>query len=73
MMGSGDYIDWYCSGIRNDVDEMIKESWSDEERQRYNTQYQHYVGEGCVTAEIRADLERIGWIVRPGGDWENFE
>ena len=73
MMGSGDYIDWYCSGIRNDVDEMVKEGWSDEERQRYNKQYQHYVGEGCVTAEIRADLERLGWIVRPGGDWENFE
>lgn len=73
MMGSGDYIDWYCSGIRNDIDDTVKEGWSDEERQRYNNQYQHYVGEGCITAEIRADLEQIGWVVRPGGDWEKFE
>lgn len=40
----GDYIDWYCSGIR----------WSDENG---------YVSEGTVTAEIREDLLKLGWVV----------
>lgn len=31
------------------------------------------VGEGCVTDEIREDLQRLGWAVAPGGDWEYFE
>lgn len=31
------------------------------------------VGEGCITEEIREDLQRLGWAVAPGGDWENFE
>ena len=32
----------------------------------------NYVGEGCITDEIRTDLQRLGWAVAPGGDWENF-
>lgn len=31
-----------------------------------------FVPEGCVTNEIRSDLKKIGWILSPGGDWENF-
>jgi hypothetical protein len=73
MMGSGDYIDWYCSGIRNDIDETVQEGWSDLERQRYRKQYQHYVAEGCITQEIRQDLQHIGWVPKSGGDWEKFE
>ena len=73
MMGSGDYIDWYCSGIRNDIDESVQEGWSDLERQRYRNQYQHYVAEGCITKEIRQDLQQIGWVPKAGGDWEKFE
>lgn len=49
MIQKGDYIDWYCSGI----------GWSDP----YNTS--GYVGEGFVTDEIRLDLAKLGWIVRP--------
>ncbi len=55
MRQEGDYIDWYCSGIRNPEDEP-----------------KDFVPEGCITAEIRNDLQRLGWAVAPGGDWENF-
>ena len=58
MQEKGDYIDWYCSGIRND--------YQDEERTN------EYVPEGRITDEIRNDLQRLGWAVAPGGDWENF-
>lgn len=52
MLEKGDYIDWYCSGIRNDelgngltgVDGV------------------KYVPEGTVTDEIREDFKKLGWI-----------
>jgi hypothetical protein len=56
MRQQGDYIDWYCSGIRHPD----------------GTEQDKYVGEGCITDEIRNDLQRLGWAVAPGGDWENF-
>jgi hypothetical protein len=31
-----------------------------------------YVPEGCITDEIRTDLQQLGWVVVPGGDWEKF-
>ena len=64
MRQQGDYIDWYCSGIRND--------YQDEEAGNLYDQ-RKYVPEGCITDEIRGDLQRLGWAVAPGGDWENFE
>ena len=57
MREEGDYIDWYCSGIRH----------------QDGTEQDKYVAEGCITDEIRRDLQRLGWTVAPGGDWENFE
>jgi hypothetical protein len=64
MRQEGDYIDWYCSGIRNiDYDEEINKKWDERK----------YVPEGCVTDEIRNDLQRLGWVLVPGGDWEDFE
>lgn len=51
---SGDYIDWYCSGIRNiDHDEEVNKQWDS----------RHYVAESVVTDEIRQDLFTLGWIV----------
>lgn len=49
MQQKGDYIDWYCSGIRgtDSEDEKLK----------------GYVPESHVTDEIRADLFRLGWSV----------
>ena len=61
MLGKGDYIDWYCSGmgegLGNGDPDHVK----------------GYVPEGCITDEIRNDLQRLGWAIVPGGDWEKFE
>lgn len=57
MQQEGDYIDWYCSGIRGgmsyDVDEDVDDG---------------LVPEGTVTDEIAADLDKLGWIPKPYTD-----
>ena len=52
MQQKGDYIDWYCSGIRGGVsyDSDLEEG---------------LVSEGFVTEEIEKDLNKLGWIVLP--------
>lgn len=65
MLESGDYMDWYCSGIRggDDLDEAeLEAKLTPAEWNRYQ-ETKLYVGEGHVTDEIRADLERLGWRV----------
>ena len=63
MRQQGDYIDWYCSGIRNGYDdEQVGKMWDERK----------YVPEGLITDEIRNDLQRLGWAVAPDGDWEKF-
>ena len=52
MQQKGDYIDWYCSGIRNGFDM----GGSPEEGPA------GYVPEGTITEEIRVDFQKIGWI-----------
>ena len=64
MREEGDYIDWYCSGIRGGP-----LGGADDESAWDN---KGYVPEGMITDEIRNDLQRLGWAVAPGGDWENF-
>jgi hypothetical protein len=54
MRQEGDYIDWYCSGIRND----------NNYNPDINIAYPNgYVPESVVTSEIQEDLKRLGWIV----------
>jgi hypothetical protein len=50
MREQGDYIDWYCSGIRGGMsyDEVLPKE---------------LVPEGTVTDEVRADLLQLGWAV----------
>jgi hypothetical protein len=54
MRQEGDYIDWYCSGIR-DV------SYDEEDNKKWDGR--NYVSESQVTEEIENDLHRLGWIV----------
>ena len=61
MRQEGDYIDWYCSGIGDGLGNGDADG------------RKGYVPEGRITDEIRNDLQRLGWAVAPGGDWENFE
>jgi hypothetical protein len=64
MQEKGDYIDWYCSGIRDakilDDDEF---SALTKEQQESYIQGKKFVPESCVTDEIRQDLLKLGWIV----------
>jgi hypothetical protein len=59
MRESGDYIDWYCSGIGSSEDGYGLSGTVPEVEADGRT----YVPEGEVTDEIRADLLKLGWIV----------
>lgn len=48
MRNEGDYIDWYCSGIRDGTEEEPIKS---------------YLSEGTVSDEIRNDLRKLGWVI----------
>jgi hypothetical protein len=63
MRMTGDYIDWYCSGIKGDnyTDDDL-ENLNEENRERFEITKQ-FVRESYVTDEIRFDLKRLGWIL----------
>ncbi len=58
MQQKGDYIDWYCSGIRND-------GYQDDLDAPHTI---GYVPEGVVTDEIEFDLNKLGWRPVPYKD-----
>ena len=64
MQGKGDYIDWYCSGIRDSkiLDDDEFQALTKEQQESY-IQGKKFVPESCVTDEIREDLLKLGWIV----------
>ena len=63
MVGRGDYIDWYCSGIKSGpLEETERAEMTAEAIARYEWLMQNFVGEGHVTEEIRQDLFKLGWI-----------
>jgi hypothetical protein len=53
MQQKCDYIDWYCSGIRND-------GYRDDLDTVDPCQH---ISEGLVTEEIESDLYKLGWLV----------
>ncbi len=63
LVGEGDYIDWYCSGIKGGIsdDDLVK--MSAEAQARHHWMMTNYVSESVVTDEIREDLFKLGWIV----------
>lgn len=65
MCQKGDYIDWYCSGMLGNAVEEIQDGTVSSDKK--------FVPEGCITDEIRNDLQRLGWVATPGGDWEKFK
>ncbi len=77
MQQKGDYIDWYCSGIRDigiyvpDEKDGVPRELTEEQSARMEV-VNRYVPEGRITDEIRNDLQRLGWAVAPDGDWTKF-
>jgi hypothetical protein len=72
MQKKGDYIDWYCSGIRNGEymeDSQFRELTKEQQESYLKTKA--YVSESVVTDEIRADLLKLGWIVITDPDNDN--
>ena len=60
IKGTGDYLDYYCSGIGN----VSYDSKADELAFRTK----QYVPEGEITDEIKKDLFKLGWIIIDGND-----
>jgi hypothetical protein len=64
MQEQGDYIDWYCSGIRNDgYQDEDDQTELTVEQQVHRKKIEAYVPESFVTDEIETDLFRLGWLV----------
>ena len=63
MVEKGDYIDWYCSGIRNELSDEEYNNLSKEQQENYLFYKTKFVSESHVTDEIREDLLKLGWIV----------
>jgi hypothetical protein len=61
MIEQGDYIDWYCSGIRGGMD-LDEENYTEEQKARLEI-LDKFVSESTVTEEIEQDLKQLGWIV----------
>ena len=53
ILGEGDYMDWYCSGMGGPVGGMAVEG---------------YLPEGIVSDEVLEDLTKLGWKVVPYND-----
>jgi hypothetical protein len=68
MLEKGDYIEWYCSGIRGGP--LSDQEFADltEDQKEYYLECQAYVGESTVTDEVRQDLFRLGWLVVDSDD-----
>lgn len=62
MKEKGDYIDWYCSGIKGELTKDEEDTLTEEEKKIYE-KTKLYVAESTVTEEIKNDLKNLGWEV----------
>ena len=62
MREQGDYIDWYCSGIRSGATKEDLAIMTDEERAQYDWYQKNFVSESYITDEVREDFFKLGWI-----------
>jgi hypothetical protein len=69
MREQGDYMDWYCSGIRGGTMHDDAEL-TNEQRARIEWYDEHFVSESHVTDEIREDFFKLGWIPVENNDDE---
>jgi len=63
MRQEGDYIDWYCSGMGGLNMEYDGKETNEQWQKRTG-----YVPESVVTDEIRADFQKLGWILVESDD-----
>ena len=63
LQGFGDYLNWYCSGIRG-TDKRDNELYITltPEQQAHYIESSMYVEEGTITEEVSKDLYNIGWM-----------
>ena len=67
MCEKGDYMDYYCSGIRGGA-MLDDDKLTPEQRARIEWYDRHMVGEGVITDEVRQDFFQLGWIPVSTGD-----
>lgn len=62
----GDYIDWYCSGIRGNPDDVTDIDFNNmsEAEKLLHLESEAFVPESMVTDEVRKDLFNLGWVVK---------
>ncbi len=60
----GDYMDWYCSGIRGTglYNEDSLTMPLTEEQMAYMEITKEFVAESIITEEVREDLKQLGWV-----------
>lgn len=64
---SGDYMDWYCSGMTkeyywNNDEDIDLNKLNDEQIETY-LETKAFINEGIITDEIKKDLLDLGWII----------
>ncbi len=61
----GDYLDWYCSGIRDTglYSEDGLTTPLSEEQMTYMAVTSKFVAESVITHEVREDFKQLGWVV----------
>jgi hypothetical protein len=63
----GDYMDWYCSGIKGSLSDEEFSNLTREEQEEYLHIKNNYQSEGYVAGEVSEDFAKIGWR------WKEYE